>query len=140
MAIRSFQSLGEGNVGEFTIAYINYFSESGIRLGKIMVNGIPFAKSAKVFPCQNFVLYGNSCYSYTKTSKIHMITTQCRTATSWLQLVIDGYNCINPFDQVPPNCHTVGNICGSKFLWFREFRQFHGFIFLWRTYSNHLVV
>ena len=49
---RSFQSFGEENVGEFTIANISYFSESGIWLGKILVNGIRFAKIAKVFLCQ----------------------------------------------------------------------------------------
>ena len=46
------------NVGKFAIAYISHFSESGIWLGKILANGVPFAKSAKVFPRQNFVLYG----------------------------------------------------------------------------------
>ena len=48
------------NVGEFTIAYISYFSESGIWLGKILANGILFAKSAIIFPHQNFVLYSIS--------------------------------------------------------------------------------
>ena len=38
------------------LANINYFSESGIWLGKILANGVVFAKSAKVFPCQNFAL------------------------------------------------------------------------------------
>ena len=43
-------SFGEENVGEFTIANIIYFiSESGIWLGKILVNGIHFAKFAKAF-------------------------------------------------------------------------------------------
>ena len=58
-ADRLFQSFGKGNVGEFTTAYINQCSESGIWLGKILVNGILFAKSAKVFPHQNFPLYNN---------------------------------------------------------------------------------
>ena len=49
---------GKENVGEFTIANISYFSESGIWLGKILVDGIRFAKFAKVFPHQNFALYG----------------------------------------------------------------------------------
>ena len=51
---------GEENAGEFTIANISYFSEPGIWLGKILVNGIRFAKFAKVFPRQNFALYGIS--------------------------------------------------------------------------------
>ena len=55
---RSFYSFGEKNVGEFTIANISYFSESGIWLGKILANHVCFAKFAKVFPCQNFALYG----------------------------------------------------------------------------------
>ena len=36
--------------------------------------------------------------------------------------------------------HMVGNFVWSNFLWFGEFRQFCGFIFLWCTYSNHLVI
>ena len=55
---RSFQSFCEENVGEFTIANIIYFSESGIWLGKILVNDIRFTKFAEVFPHQNFVFYG----------------------------------------------------------------------------------
>ena len=38
-----------GNVGEFTMAN---FSESGIWLGKILVNDACFAKFAKVFPAR----------------------------------------------------------------------------------------
>ena len=38
--------------------YISHFSESGIWLGKILANDVPFAKFAKVFPHQNFALYG----------------------------------------------------------------------------------
>ena len=52
------QSFQKENVGEFTIANISYFSESGIWLGKILVNGIRFAKFTKVFPLHNFALYG----------------------------------------------------------------------------------
>ena len=33
LANRSFQSFGEENVGEFTIATISYYSESGILVG-----------------------------------------------------------------------------------------------------------
>ena len=55
--INCFMSYGKENVGEFTIANISYFSESGIWLGKILVNGICFAKFTKVFLRQNFVLY-----------------------------------------------------------------------------------
>ena len=51
-------SFGEKNVGEFTIANISYFSEPGIRWGKILANGVRFAIFAKVFPCQNFPQYG----------------------------------------------------------------------------------
>ena len=47
-----FRVLAKESVGEFTIAYISYFSESGIWLGKILANGIPFTKSAKVFPAK----------------------------------------------------------------------------------------
>ena len=60
MADRSFQSFGEENVGEFTIANISYFSESGIWLGKMLANDVRFAKLAKVFPCQNFALYSTN--------------------------------------------------------------------------------
>ena len=49
-------SFGEENVGEFTIVNISYFSEPGIWLGKILANGVRFAK---VFPRQSFVLYGS---------------------------------------------------------------------------------
>ena len=38
--------------------YISHFSESGIWLGKILANDVPFTKFAKVFPRQNFALYG----------------------------------------------------------------------------------
>ena len=37
------------------LLYISHFSESGIWLGKILANDVPFAK---VFPRQNFALYG----------------------------------------------------------------------------------
>ena len=50
-----FMSFGEQNIGKFTIANIS-FSEPGIWLGKILANGIRFAK---VFHCQNFVVYGS---------------------------------------------------------------------------------
>ena len=36
------------NVGEFTIATISYYSESGIWLGKILANDDRFVKFAKV--------------------------------------------------------------------------------------------
>ena len=60
LANRSFQTFGEENVGKLTIAnnIISYFSESGIWLGKILANDVQFAKFAKVFPRQNFALYG----------------------------------------------------------------------------------
>ena len=45
-----FQSFGKENIGEFTIANISYFSESGICLGKILANDIHLPK--------NFALYG----------------------------------------------------------------------------------
>ena len=57
--INHFMKFGEENVGKFTIANISYFSEFGIRLGKILVNGVCFAKLANVFQHQNFTLYGN---------------------------------------------------------------------------------
>ena len=53
---RSFQSFGKENVGEFTITTINYYSEFGIWLGKILANDDPFAKFAKVFPRQSYAL------------------------------------------------------------------------------------
>ena len=37
--------------------YISHFSESGIWVGKILANDVPFSKFPKVFPCQNFALY-----------------------------------------------------------------------------------
>ena len=60
LANRSFQTFGEENIGELTIAnnIISYFSESEIWLGKILANDVQFAKFAKVFPRQNFALYG----------------------------------------------------------------------------------
>ena len=60
LANRSFHTFGEENVGELTIAnnIISYFSESGIWLGKILANDVQFAKFTKVFPRQNFALYG----------------------------------------------------------------------------------
>ena len=59
-------SFGEENVGEFTIANISYFSEPGIWLGKILANGVHFAKFSKVFPRQ--ILY------YTITSLPPVVT------------------------------------------------------------------
>ena len=47
MANQSFYSFGKENVGEFTIGNISYFSESEIWLGKLLANGIHFAKFAK---------------------------------------------------------------------------------------------
>ena len=41
---------------------ISCFSESGIWLGKILANNVQFAKFAKVFPRQNFALYGMLFY------------------------------------------------------------------------------
>ena len=55
--IDCFMVLVGENVSEFTVAYSSYCSESGIWLGKILVNGVSFAKSAKFFPRQNFPLY-----------------------------------------------------------------------------------
>ena len=49
LANRLFQGFGEENVGDFTIANVSYFSVSGIRLGKILVNDVQFAKFAKLF-------------------------------------------------------------------------------------------
>ena len=46
------------NTGKFTIATISYYSESGIWLGKILVNDGRFAKFTKVFPRQSFELCG----------------------------------------------------------------------------------
>ena len=43
--------------------YISHFSESGIWMGKILANDVPFAKFAKVFPRQNFALYGITLYT-----------------------------------------------------------------------------
>ena len=45
--------------------YISHFSESGIWLGKILANDVPFAKFAKVFPRQNFALYGTLVEQFT---------------------------------------------------------------------------
>ena len=47
--INHFMKFGKENVDEFTIANINDFSEPGIWLGKILANGVRFAKFAKVF-------------------------------------------------------------------------------------------
>ena len=55
---RIVQSFDKENVGEFLIANISYFSESGIWLSIILVNNIHFTKFSKVFPRQNFLLYG----------------------------------------------------------------------------------
>ena len=55
LANQLFQSFGEENVGEFTIANIKYFSESGIWLGKLLANDVRFTKG---FPHRNFVPYG----------------------------------------------------------------------------------
>ena len=48
----SFQSFGEENAGEFTIANIDYFTESRVWLGKILANDICFAKFPKIFPAK----------------------------------------------------------------------------------------
>ena len=39
---------------------ISYYTESGIWLGKILVNDNRFTKFAEVFPCQSFALYGSA--------------------------------------------------------------------------------
>ena len=51
--IDSFKSFGKENVGECTITNISYYSEPGIWLGKILVNGIRFAKvpPTKILHC-----------------------------------------------------------------------------------------
>ena len=49
---RSFQSFSEENFGEFAIANISYFSESGIWLGKILANDVCFVKFAKFSPAK----------------------------------------------------------------------------------------
>ena len=56
LANQSFQRYGGENVGELTIANVSCSNESGIWLGKILVNDVHFAK---VFIFQNFVLYGS---------------------------------------------------------------------------------
>ena len=65
--IDCFRVLARENVGKFTIANISYFSESGIWLGKILANGIPFTKSAKVFLHQNFTPYSIYVQAYVCT-------------------------------------------------------------------------
>ena len=84
---------GEENVGKFTIANISYFSESGIWLGKILANGICYAKFAKVFPSQNFVLW---C----KCS--HMEISLCEeTSSYWCVFIqIRSYLCTFVFSDV----------------------------------------
>ena len=71
-ANRSFQSFGKENVGKFTNANIGYFSDSGIWLGKILANGIRFAK---VFPCQNLALYGYYVNMYYIFGQVHAVTS-----------------------------------------------------------------
>ena len=51
------------------------FSESGIWRGKILVNGVRCAKLAKVFPHQNFALYGKC---------VHIATFYCPVIIYWL--------------------------------------------------------
>ena len=36
--------------------------------------------------------------------------------------------------------NTVSNFWGLKFLWFGKLGPFCGFIFLWHTYSSHLII
>ena len=60
MANRSLQTFGEEKRWRIANNIISYFSESGIWLGKILTNDVQFAKFAKVFPRQNFALYGIS--------------------------------------------------------------------------------
>ena len=67
--IDRFRVLAGENVGDFAVAYISYCSESGIWLGKILANGVSFAKSAKVFPCQEF--------RYTVHMYLHMCVYVC---------------------------------------------------------------
>ena len=58
LANQSFQSFGEENVGEFTIANISYFSESRIwLLGKILANGFCVAKFAPKFSSAKILRY-----------------------------------------------------------------------------------
>ena len=58
LANRSFQTFWRGKRWRINNNIISYFSESGIWLGKILANDVQFAKFAKVFPRQNFALYG----------------------------------------------------------------------------------
>ena len=61
LANQSFQSFGEENVGEFTIASISYFSESRIWLGKILAT----CQICQSFPPKfyiNYILYTGTLY------------------------------------------------------------------------------
>ena len=50
------------------------------------------------------------------------------------------YHSLYAFTGSVCSYRAVGNFRGSNFSWFGELRQFHGFIFLWCAYSNHLVI
>ena len=54
LANQSFQSFGEGKCWRIYNSLHCYCSESGIWLGKILANDVPFAKSAKVSPAKIF--------------------------------------------------------------------------------------
>ena len=59
--INRFRVLAGKNVGKFTVAYIRYCSESGIWLGKILVNGVshspnpPKFSPTKIFCCMVYI-------------------------------------------------------------------------------------
>ena len=61
LADQSFQNFGKENVGEFTVANISCFSDLEFGWANyILANDVCFTKFTKVFPRQNFVLYGNN--------------------------------------------------------------------------------
>ena len=51
------------------------------------------------------------------------------------------YHSLYAFTGSVCSYYIVGNFHGYKnFSWFGELSQFHGFIFSWCAYSNHLVI
>ena len=68
---RSFYSFGEEHFGEFTIATISYYSESGIWLGKILANDDCFTKFAKVSSAKVLCYMVCPCSMYVRVY-VHM--------------------------------------------------------------------
>ena len=89
--IDRFMSFGKENVGEFTLANISYFSEPGIWLGKLLANGICFAKFAKVFPTK---IWRYTVWCILAVKSLPIMPTLCLKLAYYASIMIDALACL----------------------------------------------